>query len=238
MREAGTWLQHAKDSAGPARIGWRVVSASLVIFDCDGVLVDSERLSIDVDREMLAELGWELTAEEIVERFVGRSHEFFMGEVARHLGRPLPPAWQEAIMPRYRRAFTKSLQPVAGIIEALDRIALPTCVASSGTHDKMRFTLGLTGLMPRFEGRLFSATEVGRGKPAPDLFLHAAQRMGHEPHECVVVEDSVHGVAAALAAGMSVVAYGGGVTPAERLLELCTEVITDMRQLPRAIASV
>ncbi len=138
------------------------MSASLVIFDCDGVLVDSERLSVGVDRELLAELGWELTTKDIVERFVGWSHEFFLEEVTRHLGRPLPPGWDEASTPRYRHAFRESLQPVDGIVEALDRIVLPTCVASSGTHDKMQFTLGLTGLLPRFEGRLFSTTEVNR----------------------------------------------------------------------------
>lgn len=214
------------------------MSASLVIFDCDGVLVDSERLSVEVDRELLAELGWELATEDIVERFVGRSHEFFLEQVTRHLGRPLPPGWDEVSTPRYRQAFRESLQPVDGIVEALDGIVLPTCVASSGTHDKMQFTLGLTGLLPRFEGRMFSATEVNRGKPAPDLFLHAARSMRYEPHECVVVEDSVHGVVAAQSAGMSVVAYAGGVTGADRLLELGAEVITDMRQLPSVIASV
>jgi len=214
------------------------VTTGLVIFDCDGVLVDSERLAVEVDKELLAELGWEVTADDIVERFVGRSDEFFIAEVERHLGRPLPPGWHEASTLRLHQAFRESLQPVDGIIEAIDRIVLPACVASSGTHDKMRFTLGLTGLLPRFEGRLFSATEVSRGKPAPDLFLHAARSMGREPHECVVVEDSVPGVVAARAAGMSVVAYAGGVTRAERLLELGAEVITDMRQLPGVIASL
>lgn len=212
--------------------------ATLIILDCDGVLVDSERLAIEVDRVSLAELGWELTTEDIVERFVGRSHAFFLAEVTRHLGRPLPAGWDEVISHRSRDAFRESLRPVDGIVEALDSIVLATCVASSGTHDKMRFTLGLTGLLPRFEGRLFSATEVNRGKPAPDLFLHAARSMHYEPHECVVVEDSVPGVLAAQAAGMRVVAYAGGVTSADRLLELGAEVITDMRQLPSAIASV
>lgn len=214
------------------------MTASLVIFDCDGVLVDSERLSIEVDRQVLAELGWDLTFEEIVDRFVGRSHEFFMAEVTRHLGRPLPPGWEEATTPRYRQAFAASLQPVDGIVEALDEIALPTCVASSGTHEKMAFTLGLTGLLDRFEGRLFSATEVARGKPAPDLFLHAAREMGHDPAVCVVVEDSLHGVAAARAAGMRVVGYSGGVIASDRLRERGAEVIADMRDLPAAIASM
>lgn len=225
-------------SSCPARHGPLVTAVDLVIFDCDGVLVDSERLSVEVDRQLLSELGWELSTEDIVERFVGRSNRFFHEEVTRHLGRPLPPGWDEAAEPRYRRAFMQALQPVDGIVEALDDIEGPTCVASSGTHEKMRFTLGLTGLLPRFEGRVFSATEVSRGKPAPDLFLLAAEKMGFEPRACVVVEDSVHGVAAAQAAGMRVVGYGGGVTDAARLLELGAQVITDMRQLPGTIAAL
>ena len=159
---------HAMKSTSPAQ----------VVFDCDGVLVDSEPLSIEVDRQMLAELGWELSLDEIIERFVGRSHEHFLQEVTAHLGHPPPPGWDETSTPRYRTAYTHGLQPVPGIVEALDRITLPSCVASSGTHDKMTFTLGLTGLLDRFEGRLFSATEVSRGKPAPDLFLHAAKDDG------------------------------------------------------------
>jgi beta-phosphoglucomutase-like phosphatase (HAD superfamily) len=110
-------------------------------------------------------------------------------------------------------------------------------VASSGTHDKMTFTLGLTGLLDRFEGRLFSATEVRHGKPAPDLFLHAAEAMGWEPSSCVVVEDSPYGVDAALAAGMQAIAYAGGVTLADRLARHGVTLITDMRDLPNAIAA-
>ena len=117
-------------------------------------------------------------------------------------------------------------------LTSLDRILLPTCVASSGTHDKMKFTLGLTGLYDRFRGRIFSATEVARGKPAPDLFLHAAERMGAAPHHCVVVEDSAHGVAAARAAGMRVLAYAGSVTPAAKLAGAGTTVFEHMRELP------
>jgi HAD superfamily hydrolase (TIGR01509 family) len=207
------------------------------VFDCDGVLVDSEPLSIEVDRQMLAELGWELSLDEIVERFVGRSHEHFLKEVTDHLGHPPPPGWDEASTPRYRAAYARGLRPVPGIVEALDRITLPSCVASSGTHDKMTFTLGLTGLLDRFEGRLFSATEVSHGKPAQDLFLHAAGTMGWEPSSCVVVEDSPSGVDAALAAGMQAIAYAGGVIRAERLARPGVIVIHDMSNLPQAIAA-
>jgi HAD superfamily hydrolase (TIGR01509 family) len=209
-----------------------------VVFDCDGVLVDSEPLSIEVDRQMLSELGWKLSLAEIIERFVGRSHEHFLQGVTDHLGHPPPPGWDEASTPRYRAAYAHGLQPVPGIVEALDRITLPSCVASSGTHDKMTFTLGLTGLLGRFEGRLFSATEVSRGKPAPDLFLHAAKAMGWYPSSCVVVEDSPYGVDAALAAGMRAIAYAGGVTKADRLARPGVTLITDMRDLPTAIAAL
>jgi HAD superfamily hydrolase (TIGR01509 family) len=121
---------------------------------------------------------------------------------------------------------------VDGIVEALDRIRTPTCVASSGSHEKMRYTLGKTGLYERFAGRIFSAAEVPRGKPAPDLFLHAAARMGVTPADCAVVEDSAVGVQAARAAGMPVFGYAGGVTPAARLEGPGTIVFRDMRELP------
>lgn len=204
----------------------------LVIFDCDGVLVDSERLAIKVDAIVLAKLGWPISEAEIIERFVGVSDADFRKAIESRLGRSLPDAWEADFEPLYRRAFAADLRPVDGIAEALDCIELPSCVASSGTHEKMRYTLGLTGLYDRFEGRIFSATEVARGKPHPDLFLYAAERMGVEPHACVVVEDSINGVRAARAAGMKVLAYGGGVTPAAKLEGAHTTVFEDMRDLP------
>ncbi len=204
----------------------------LLIFDCDGVLVDSERLTVRIDVEVLARLGWPLTEAEVIERFVGASDEHFRLEIERHLGRSLPPDWEAEFESLYSTAFERELRPVEGIIEALDQIVYPTCVASSGTHEKMRFTLGLTGLYERFAGGIFSATEVTRGKPAPDLFLHAATRMGVTPAACVVVEDSAIGVAAAQAAGMRVFAYAGGITTAEKLRRHATTVFAHMRELP------
>lgn len=209
----------------PARI-------DLVIFDCDGVLVDSERLSVQIDRRVLAELGWELTTDEIVHRFVGRSSAHFRAEIESHLGRALPDDWEAPYQHWYREAFERELEPVPGIVSALDRIAAATCVASSGTHEKIRTTLGLTGLLPRFDGRIFSASEVGNGKPAPDLFLHAASRMGVPPSRCVVIEDSRFGVEAARAAGMHTFGYAGGLTPAEWLSGDDTTVFDDMAELP------
>ena len=204
----------------------------LVIFDCDGVLVDSERLSVRVDAAVLTTLGWPITEEEVIERFVGRSQEYMESQIEAYLGRPLPERWEEETRPLYRAAFEAELEPVDGIVEALDAIELPTCVASSSSHERIRYTLELTGLYERFAGRIFSGTEVANAKPAPDVFLHAAERMGVEPGACAVVEDSRYGVEAACAAGMGVFAYAGGVTPAERLRGAGTVVFEDMRDLP------
>ncbi len=209
--------------------------AELVIFDCDGVLIDSERLAVRVDVEMLRDLGWPLTEAEVIERFVGRSDKDTKAAIQAHLGRPLPRGWDEQINRRYRELFAAELVPVEGIAAALDAIALPTCIASSGTHDHLRYTLGLTGLYDRFAGRIFSAEDVREGKPAPDLFLYAAEQMKVAPDRCVVVEDSRNGVLAARAAGMRVLAYAGGLTPAALLTGPGTTVFTTMRELPGLI---
>jgi len=210
-------------------------SVELVIFDCDGVLIDSERLAVKVDVLVLHELGWPLTEAEVIERFVGRSDRDTRAAIEAHLGRRLPDGWDEAVEHRYRQAFANALTPVEGVLDALDRIALPTCIASSGTHDHLRFTLGLTGLYERFKGRIFSAEDVANGKPAPDLFLHAAERMATGPAGCVVVEDSRPGVEAARAAGMRVLAFAGGLSPAGALEGPDTIVFDDMRELPRLL---
>ncbi|MFI1968387.1 haloacid dehalogenase [Streptomyces cinnamoneus] len=210
----------------------------LVIFDCDGVLVDSEPIAVRIEAEVLAELGWRLTESEIVDRFVGRTTESMRKEIEAHLGRGLPAGWEDEMEARYRAALLAELAPVDGVVAALDALAhLPACIASSGSHDKMRLTLGHTGLFSRFEGRIFSASEVGRGKPAPDLFLHAAERMGVAPDRCVVVEDSQYGVQAARAAGMRAFGYAGGLTPARWLEGPDTIVFDDMLRLPALLAA-
>jgi HAD superfamily hydrolase (TIGR01509 family) len=207
----------------------------LVIFDCDGVLVDSERIAVRVDVVVLAELGWVMTEAEVVERFMGRTDEYMASQIEAHLGHPLPANWEEPFQRLYREAFEAGLKPVPGILEVLDELATPTCVASSGTHERIRYTLGLTGLYARFAGRIFSASDVARGKPAPDLFLHAANRMGADPSECAVVEDSLYGIEAARAAGMRAFGYAGGLTPRHRLEGVGTVVFQDMRELPRLL---
>ncbi|MEV7024626.1 HAD family hydrolase [Kitasatospora sp. NPDC093558] len=210
----------------------------LVIFDCDGVLVDSEVIAARVQMRLGAELGWPLTLPEVVEHFIGRSGAANHAVVAERLGTATADRWRERFVKLHAEAVDAELEPVAGIREALAGIAalaLPTCVASSGGHDKMRHTLGRTGLYDHFAGRIFSATEVERGKPAPDLFLHAARSMGADPAACVVVEDSLPGVQAARAAGMRALGYAGGLTPAERLAGPDTVVFDDMRKLPGLI---
>ena len=208
----------------------------LVIFDCDGVLVDSEPIAVRIDVEMLAEVGVTMSAEEVIERFVGRSPEVILAETEARLGRRVPDGWFERGEARLRRAFANELEPVPGIEEALQGIDVPVCVASSSGHDNLRLKLELTGLYDRFAGHIFSAAEVVNGKPAPDLFLHAAQRMGADPADCVVVEDSRYGVLAARAAGMDVFGYAGGLTPAEVLEGPRTVVFDDMRKLPQLLA--
>jgi HAD superfamily hydrolase (TIGR01509 family) len=208
----------------------------LVIFDCDGVLVDSEPIAVRIDVEMLAEVGVTMSEQEVIERYVGRSPEVFLAETEARLGRSLPEGWFASGEARIRRAYATELRPVDGITEALESIADPVCVASSSARENVRYKLELTGLYERFAGHIFSATEVANGKPAPDLFLHAAARMGAAPADCVVVEDSRYGVQAARAAGMDVFGYAGGLTAPEALEGPRTVVFDDMRALPRLLA--
>ena len=193
------------------------------------MLVDSEPISNRVLAGLLTEIGLPMTPEESVEAFMGRSWKTVATYAESGLGRPLPEDFRRRYLDAMFAAFETELAPVPGVAEALARIDLPSCVASSGSHEKMQWTLGHTGLLDRFAGRIFSATEVEHGKPAPDLFLHAAAAMGWEPADCAVVEDSPAGVEAALVAGMVALGYAGR-TPAARLSG--ARVFTDMAELP------
>ena len=194
------------------------------------MLVDSERIATRIDVEVLGELGWPITQDEVIERFVGKTDAAMQREVEEYLGRSVSGDW-ERFARRYHEAFAAELQPVDGIVEALDAIELPTCVASSGRPESIEAKLRLTGLWERFDGRISSAADVEHGKPAPDLFLHAARTMGVAPARCAVVEDSPFGVQAARAAGMRSLGYAGGIIPAERLSG-ADVVFDDMRKLP------
>jgi HAD superfamily hydrolase (TIGR01509 family) len=204
----------------------------LVIFDCDGVVVDSERIVFEVFGSFIRSLGVHLTDEETREQFLGRSLADCMKIVERFRGSPAPAGSLERYTADRDRVLRERVEAVAGIREVLESLKIPFCIASSGGHDKMRITLGATKLMPLFEGRLFSATEVPRAKPAPDIFLLAAQRMGANPARTAVVEDSVNGVLAGCAAGMTVFGYVD-LTPAEKLSAAgASATFTRMHELP------
>jgi len=214
-----------------------------VIFDCDGVLIDSEAIGCRVEAEELQRVGFAITAEEIMTRFIGTtSAETFATIEAEH-GRRLPAGFIDRLEVAIEAAFERELQPIAGIEAALGRITLPVCVASSSKLARLEHSLTLTGLLERFAPHVFSAEQVGdRGKPAPDLFLHAAARMAVAPASCLVIEDSVNGVRAAVAAGMPVLGFTGGShcppDHAERLLAVgAGQVLTDMAALPPLIAA-
>ena len=204
----------------------------LVIFDCDGVLVDSEPIAVRIDRLILAEVGLEMSEEEVIRRFVGRSPTVMEAMIEEHLGHPLAPERMAHYERLYREAYEAGVGPVDGIVEALARIEHRVCVASSSRPASLVRKLKLVGLHDRFAPAIFSAAEVRHGKPAPDLFLYAAARLGVAADRCVVVEDSRPGVEAARAAGMPVFAYAGGVTPGTELTGPGTTVFEDMRELP------
>ena len=191
----------------------------LVIFDCDGVLVDSERISHQVLAAMLAEHGITLTLAQTVARFIGASTARCTQQLDELLGDGASPDFMRQFACRTQAAFSAELRVVDGVpalLATLSARALPFCVASNGNHAKMDFTLAHTGLLPLFEGRRYSATDVVSPKPAPDLFLHAATRHGAAPAACVVIEDTPTGMTAARAAGMRALGYAA-MTPARQL---------------------
>jgi HAD superfamily hydrolase (TIGR01509 family) len=190
---------------------------ALVIFDCDGVLVDSELITNRVFTTMLNELGVAVSKEEAFERFVGRSLSQCLEMTAGLLGREVPADFEHQYHQRSATALKSELNAVPGVEAALEAIQVPYCVASNGSHDKMQITLGITGLLPKFKDKLFSVSEVARGKPFPDVFLHAAAKSGVAPSDCVVIEDTPTGVSAGVAAGMTVYGYCAH-TPAHRLI--------------------
>ncbi len=209
---------------------------SLVIFDCDGVLVDSEPVGNQVLARSLSEAGVAMSANDVEAAFRGLSMTSVVSLVERdhhvRLGSDFLPRYQERLF----SALRHGIAAMAGVAETLANLSHPCCVASSGEPEKMRLTLGLTGLLPAFGGRLFSAVQVERGKPAPDLFLFAARNMAVDPDRCIVVEDSVAGVMAARAAGMTVFGYAPPVGPnqaqLDRLVAAGAKPLPDMRRLP------
>jgi HAD superfamily hydrolase (TIGR01509 family) len=210
-----------------------VPSYELVIFDNDGVLVDTERLANGVLADLLTDHGWPRTVDQCHEEFMGATLARVRDAYARATFRDLPESFDAAYHKRLFERFRAGLEAVAGVRAALDRLdelGIPYCVASSGTRDRILLALSSTGLLPRFSGRIFSAEESPRGKPEPDLFLQAAESFGAEAKLCAVVEDSRPGVQAGHAAGMTVFGYAG-MTPPERL-EGADVIFTAMAELP------
>lgn len=209
----------------------------LVIFDCDGVLVDSEGLSNRILRDALADQGLVLELDQVMDRYVGRSMASVIELAETEAGHAFPDTWLGNLRDLTHAAFERELRPVANVRQAVETIQnanILTCVASSGPHEKMDVSLGVTDLRELFEGRVFSAYEVARGKPAPDIFLHAANAMGISPHECVVIEDSPPGAEAAKAAGMRCLGYAVRGQQ-DSLSPHGAEVFFDMADLPKIL---
>jgi HAD superfamily hydrolase (TIGR01509 family) len=212
----------------------------LIIFDCDGVLVDSEVISCRVHADVLTRHGYPITAEEVHRRFLGRTARDAALEVERELGRPLAASYDLERRTTLLAALADTVEAIPYLHAALDAIDARICVASSAAHEKIFTTLSRTGLYDRFAPNIFSGTQVSHGKPAPDLFLFAARQMATLPGQCLVIEDSVPGVTAALAAGMTVLGFHGGshCRPGDgEALRAAGAAVTfdDMRQLPGLI---
>jgi len=182
----------------------------LIIFDCDGVLVDSEIVSFQAEADMLAEIGIPLTAHDLLARFLGTSSASMFATIERENGIKLPADFAERAAQRTLEAFDRKLKPIPGIAELLANLPNRKCVASSSEPPRIRHSLSLAGILHYFDPHIFSAIQVKHGKPAPDLFLFAAGSMGTPPECCLVIEDSVAGVTAARAAGMTVLGFTGG----------------------------
>lgn len=207
----------------------------LILFDCDGVLVDSEPITIGVIAQMLGELGVSITLEQATRLYVGKSLKEDRTITRGLLGRDPPADFYPQFLIRRDAALQESVQPVKHIQTALAEIRQPYAVASGADLPKMHITLGRTGLLPLFEGRLFSATMVQRSKPAPDVYLLAARTLTAPPTRCAVIEDTATGVAAGVAAGMTVFGYCERQDPESLLAAGAQAVFNDMRRLPMLV---
>ena len=210
----------------------------LVIFDCDGVLVDSEVLGNQVLVDYLATMGMSMPLGDAVRQFRGCKMADLVVEVERRFECKLPETFATDFRARMAEAFKTELRAIEGIAAAIEAIRLPMCVASSGPRAKIELSLTLTGLMPHFEGRIFSAYEINKWKPDPGIFLHAAKTIGVTPANCLIVEDSILGVQAAVAAGMRVVGYAPDLEQAEILKKAGAIVLPVMLELPELISSL
>lgn len=210
------------------------MSRDLIIFDCDGVLVDSEPIADKIFHNTLKAEGIHIPKELHVELFTGFALSDCLKKVEEYSGKKPCPGFASNYYDSLFTELRKSLKSIPGIENAIKQIPNKKCVASSGSHKKMSLTLGITGLLPLFENRIFSATEVKRGKPYPDLFLYAAKQCGARPENTVVIEDSLPGVKAGVAAKMQVFAY---IKAKPSLAKTCleagaTKTFLSMTELP------
>ncbi len=213
----------------------------LLIFDCDGVLIDSEFIVCRVEVEALAEIGYHIELHTFMDRFIGKAAKESRAVIEAELGRPLPQGSDVEMARRVARAFAQELTSIPDVEMALAAWSGAKCVASSSLPERLAYTLDLAGLSKWFDGAVFSASMVARGKPAPDLFLYAATQMKAAPERCLVIEDSAHGIIAAKAAGMTAFGFTGGshCRPGhgERLAAAGADLVfAEMRALPALIA--
>lgn len=239
MRRAG--LSAVPAPPYKSRMSPIVRDSMLIIFDCDGVLIDSEIVAARLEAEAITELGLPMTAETICARFAGTTTKEVWQTLERELGRPLPPGFFESHLAHVREVFARELEPIPGARAAVEALGLPSCVASSTRLPALIDNMATCGLVDLFDGRIYSASQVKRAKPAPDVFLFAASQMGADPADCLVIEDSVAGVTAARRAGMTVVGFVGGshVTPghADRLRAAgASTIFAHMRDLATVVA--
>ena len=218
-------------------------TVDLVIFDCDGVLVDSEVISCRAHAETLTRHGYTITSDQVLQRFLGRSMRQATLEIEAELGRSLPEDFHTQVYAEIFRSFAELLEATPHVNEVLAAITRPVCVASSGPPEKISASLNRVGLYDRFAPHIYSAVQVRKGKPAPDLFLFAAEQMRTSPKRCLVIEDSVAGVTGARAAGMTVLGFhGGSHCPPGHAGMLrtagATATFDDMRQLPDLMGRV
>jgi HAD superfamily hydrolase (TIGR01509 family) len=181
-----------------------------IIWDCDGCLIDSELLACSVSASLMGEFGYDITAQEYIERFAGKGIKHSISIIEKETNKEILPYFPfERLKTERKKIFSESLKEIDGVSEVLSKIDLPMCVASGSSIDRLDLTLGIVELKSRFEGRIYSSEQVENGKPAPDIFLYAARNMGVAPENCLVIEDSVSGIKAAKAAGMPVFAFLG-----------------------------
>lgn len=214
----------------------------MIIFDCDGVLVDSEIISNKVDSDLFATIGYAITPDQMIRRFIGMTKRAIWQAVADEHGIAFPEALFDQANARIVALYATDLRPIPGVAAAAKAVGA-RAVASSSEMPKLRLALQVTGLLPLFDPAVFSASQVAKGKPAPDVFLFAAAQCGVQPKDCIVVEDSPAGVQAGLAAGMRVIGFTGGAHSypghdARLLSEGAERIVTHMDHLAAAIAEI